>query len=128
MKRLVVISAVLALAVWSAAVVAADAKAKAKPAAKMTLKGELVDMGCYMGHEAKGEKHKECALKCISNGMPMGLLTADGKLYLVTLNHDSADPYNQCKEWAGSMVEITGAVSQRAGMKSIDCEAAKAAQ
>ena len=125
MKRLVVISAVLALAVWSAAVVAADAKAKAKPAAKMTLKGELVDMGCYMGHEAKGEKHMGCATKCIANGMPMGLLTADGKLYLITLDHDDADPYNQCKDWASKQVTLTGPVSERSGMRSIDVTAAQ---
>lgn len=125
MKRLV---GVLMLGLLACGAVAMAEDAKAKPAAKVTLKGEILDMGCFMGRAAKGEKHKECALKCVSNGMPMGLMTADGKVYLLTLNHDNADPYNQCKEWAGSMVEITGVVSQRAGMKSIECEAAKAAQ
>ena len=124
MRRLAVV-AVVALVAFGVAAIADEVK---KPAPKVTLKGEILDMGCFMGHAAKGEKHKECALKCIAGGTPMGLQTADGKVYLITLNHDSADPYNQCKEWAGSMVEITGAVSQRAGMRSIDCESAKAVQ
>jgi hypothetical protein len=109
------------------AVAFADAeKDKTKPMAGMsmpkpqTVTGEIVDMGCYMAHEAKGEKHLSCATKCIANGMPMGLLTAQGKLYLITLDHDNADPYNKCKDWAAKQVTLTGSVSERAGMRSID--------
>jgi hypothetical protein len=73
--------------VWlaAAAVVAfvsfssADSKHAAAP--KTTLKGEVVDMGCYMAHEAHGAKHKECGAKCVAGGMPMGLLTSNGKPY-----------------------------------------------
>lgn len=114
------------------AVAFADAeKGKAKPGAEaagakpQSLTGELVDMGCYMVHEAKGEKHAGCASKCIANGMPMGLLTADGKLYLITLDHDNADPYNKCKDWAAKQVTLTGTISARAGIHSIDVTAAQ---
>ena len=93
----------------------------------VTLKGEVVDMGCYMAHEAHGAKHKECGAKCVAGGMPMGLLTSTGKLYLITLNHDDADAYNQLKDWIDSDVEVTGVVTERAGMRSIDVSAAKAA-
>jgi type 1 fimbria pilin len=85
-----------------------------------TLTGELVDTGCYLGHAAHGEKHVSCANKCIGNGMPMGLLTADGTLYLITLNHDNADPYNKLKTMAGKNVKVTGTVMTRNGMKGID--------
>jgi hypothetical protein len=104
-----------------------DAKtAKATPKS-VTLKGELVDMGCYVSHEAKGEKHKGCATKCVAGGMPMGLLTADNKLYLLTLNHDNADPYNMAKDMMSAMVEITGTVSERNGARVIDVTDLKAA-
>jgi hypothetical protein len=104
-----------------------DAKtAKATPKS-VTLKGELVDMGCYVSHEAKGEKHKGCATKCVAGGMPMGLLTADNKLYLLTLNHDNADPYNMAKDMMSAMVEITGTVSERNGAHIIDVTDLKAA-
>jgi len=101
------------------------AKAEGMGGKPAKLTGEIVDMGCYMGHEAKGEKHMGCATKCIANGMPMGLLTADGKLYLITLDHDDADPYNQCKDWASKQVTLTGPVSERSGMRSIDVTAAQ---
>jgi hypothetical protein len=86
-----------------------------------TLAGEVVDSGCYLGHAARGEKHgASCGSKCVANGMPMGLLTADGTLYLITLNHDDADPYNKLKGMIGKNVKVTGTVMTRAGMKGID--------
>jgi len=85
-----------------------------------TLTGELVDTGCYLGHAAKGEKHISCASKCLASGMPMGLLTADGTLYLITLNHENHDPYNKLKGMAGKNVKVTGTVMTRSGMKGID--------
>ena len=98
-----------------------EMKAEKKPT---TLKGELVDTGCYIGHGAMGEKHKECATKCIANGMPMGLLS--GKvLYLITLNHDNPDAYNKLKDMAGEMVEVTGMLGERNGVKAIDVTDAK---
>ena len=129
MRRLIALSAVVALLALSAAAYAAcgaakAAAGKAAPAAS-TLKGELVDTGCYIGHEAKGEKHVSCASKCIANGMPMGILTADGTLYLITRDHDITDPYEQAKKLAGSQVEATGTIAERGGMKSIDLTAIK---
>ncbi len=106
----------------------AEAEAKGKSVGKgatRTLKGEVVDTGCYMGHEARGQKHKECAAKCIANGMPMGLLTEGGELYLITQNHDNLDAYNQCKDLAAQFVEITGPVFSRHGMKSVQADAVK---
>ena len=113
-----------------AVAVAAMAETKAaKPAPKpVTLKGELVDMGCYVSHEAKGEKHKGCATKCVAGGMPMGLLTADNKLYLLTLDHENADPYNQAKDLMSAMVEVTGIVSERGGARIIDVTGLKEVQ
>jgi hypothetical protein len=93
-------------------------KKPAPPPATMT--GELVDTGCYLEKGAHGEAHVGCATKCISGGMPMGLLTADGKLYLITMNHDNPDPYNKLKEMAGKTVSVTGVVSTRSGMQGID--------
>jgi len=112
----------------AAAFAQGQAKSDAKPAStSKTLKGEVVDTGCYMGHEAHGEKHKECAAKCIANGMPMALLTDNGELYLITQNHDNLDAYNQCKDMVSQIVEVTGPVMSRRGMKAIQADAVKAA-
>ncbi len=130
MKRFVIVLALVSAGALAAVAAHAAAAAHAAPAAPkaVTLKGEIVDMGCYLGHEAKGEKHKSCATKCIAGGMPMGLLTADNKLFLLTLDHDNADPYNQAKNLAGDQVELTGTVMERGGMRALDVTAVKAAK
>jgi hypothetical protein len=97
-----------------------DMKGMKMPVKPAMLKGELVDMGCYVGHAARGEKHKDCATKCVAGGMPMGLLTSDNKLYVLTVNHDNADAYNKCKDMMAGMVEVTGTVSERNGVRVID--------
>ena len=129
MKRaLVVLGLALALAVSLFALAQADTKASAKAAPRtMTVTGEIVDLGCYLGHGAKGESHRECAAKCASMGMPIGMLTAKGELYLLTLNHDDAAPFNQAKEWAGTRVSVTGTMMTKSGMKAIEVTAAKQA-
>ncbi len=124
----------LAAAATVAAVAAfAQPTEKAKPAAasaapkRVTIKGEIVDTGCFLSHGSRGEKHKGCADKCIANGMPMGLLTTKGTLYLLTLDHDNADPYNQAKSMAAQTVEVTGTLLARNGMKAINVTGVKSA-
>ena len=123
MKRALSVVLLTVAVMFAVNALAAEMKAEKKP---MTLKGELVDTGCYIGHGAMGAKHKECATKCIAGGMPMGLLS--GKvLYLITLNHDNPDAYNKLKDMAGEMVEVTGTVDERNGVKAIDVTEAKLA-
>lgn len=102
----------------------ANAKMDAKMAkdAPMTVSGEIVDLGCYLGHGAKGAEHASCATKCIAGGMPMGLLTNDNKLYLMTMSHADAGPFNKAKEMAAKMVTVTGPVHERDGMLSIEVD------
>lgn len=123
MIRKLVLLAIVALTSATLAAAAPEATKKAPT----TLTGELVDTGCYLGHGARGEKHIDCATKCIAGGMPMGLLTSAGKLYLITLNHDNPDPYNKLKEMVGKTVSVTGVVSVRSGMQGIDVTDAKLA-
>jgi len=83
-----------------------------------TIKGEVVDLMCYLDHGAKGEKHKGCARKCIESGGPVGLLTADNQLYLVIGEHQ---PMNkELGPKAAQIVTLKGKVVERNGMKMIE--------
>lgn len=122
MKR---IMATLALALAVSFTASAQGHEASKHASR--IEGELVDTGCYLGHMGQGASHVSCATKCINAGMPMGVLTRQGTLYLVTMNHDNADPYNKLKSMAGKRVAITGQVFTRAGMKAIEVTSFKPA-
>jgi len=118
MKRVMAVLAVAGMIVLAVAVNAAD-KVTKPAAAAATIKGELVDLMCYVDHGARGEAHKSCAMQCVSNGAPIGLLTDAGKLYLLTPTHGSADPFNKARQMMAAMVEVTGVVAERAGMSAI---------
>jgi hypothetical protein len=126
MKRILGVTFVTLLVALAAVGIAIGKDASTAPKA-VTTTGEIVDMGCYMSHAASGEKHASCATKCISMGMPMGLLTDKNKLYVLTMPHDSQDAYNKCKDMAGKLVQITGEVSEKDGMKAIEVTAVAAA-
>ena len=111
---------ILALLLAAGIAVAASAQAHEVSKHQTTIVGELVDTGCYLGHNGQGAGHVECATLCINGGMPVGVLTRQGTLYLVTMNHDNPDFYNKLKKMAGKMVAVTGPVFTRSGMKAIE--------
>ncbi|CAN5911534.1 hypothetical protein BH24BAC1_BH24BAC1_09450 [soil metagenome] len=86
---------------------------------EVNVKGEVLDMSCFMASGAKGEGHKSCAEKCLSNGMPIGLLGSDGKVYLLVEDHKNAEPYQSLKKQAAAQVSVTGKYFQRNGMPGI---------
>ena len=126
MKRVMTVLVLAAIAAFAANAVGDKSHDHAHAKSKtVKVQGEIVDLGCYVAHGARGEKHKSCAARCIAGGMPMGPLTASSKLYLLTLNHDDADPYQKAKELAGSKVEIAGTVAERDGIAALDVAAVR---
>ncbi len=59
-------------------------------AAVETVQGRLIDMACYRRNPKNdGEKHidrplDECATTCAKYGLPLAVLTANGRMYQVT--------------------------------------------
>jgi hypothetical protein len=94
---------------------AADEKAPA-PSTE-TIKGEIVDLMCYLDHGAKGDKHKGCAEKCIKGGGPVGLLSGD-RLYLVVGDHQPVN--EELAPKAAQTVTLKGKVVERHGMRMIE--------
>ena len=96
-------------------VMAADEKAAGET---KTIKGEVVDLMCYLDHGAKGEKHKGCATGCIKGGGPVGLLTEDDQIYLIVGDHKPMNEELASK--AAQTVTLKGKVVERHGMKMIE--------
>ena len=86
---------------------------KAPAPAKEKITGEVVDITCYASHGAKGEKHAACAQKCLSGGMPAGIV-ADGKLYVITMK-DHTSPSTKLAAWAGKNVTAEGSKMENGG-------------
>ncbi len=106
------------------------------PKKYVTVTGEILDMGCFTFSGLRGPLHRDCALKCIMSGVPMGLITADSVVYVLTQNHDRAmapgsfpppDPYGLCRGWPSIQVEIAGYTWERKGLKMLEVRMASTA-
>ncbi len=91
-----------------------------------TLKGEVLDMSCYMGHGAKGKGHQQCAQMCLDKGLPAGLLTSDGNVYLLVEDHDKAKAYEKAIKHAADNIQVTGKVINKNGVQALVVEEVKA--
>ena len=91
----------------------------------VTVKGEIVDMACYLPKGARGPEHKSCAQMCAKRGAPIAVLTDAGDLYLLVDDHNAPEPYEAAKKLAGDRAEIKGNKFARQGIPGIVVEAAK---
>jgi hypothetical protein len=115
----------LALMSFIGSAVFAAGSMKMDKESSITVKGEILDMACYLGHGAMGMKHQQCALMCLKGGQPMGLRTADGKVYLLVASHKDGKPFEEAKGYAADQVEVTGPLFQRDGISAIEVDTVK---
>lgn len=120
MSKTTLTAGLLALALAGAASAGHDHGKMAEAAGEtVTLKGEVVDLACYMAHEGKGEKHEKCAKACLTGGAPAGILGADGSVVLLVEDHGAKKPYKAVLELAGKQAEVTGKKFTRGGLTGV---------
>jgi hypothetical protein len=87
-------------------------------AASKEVTGEVVDMMCYLDHNAIGEKHGQtCGAKCVKNGGPVGIVS-DGKAYLVVGDHKPMN--DQLADYCGKTVTLKGKMAERGGIAMLE--------
>src|SRR5260370_36042513 len=60
--------------------------------AEKTVTGEIVDMMCYVDHNAVGEGHgQSCGAKCMKNGCPVGISPCVTAFVVVCAQHSMND-------------------------------------
>src|SRR5215813_1636722 len=86
-----------------------------------TLKGEVVDMHCFVtrhGGEGRGAAHAGCANGCLARAVTAGFVASDGKVYL--LFDEKLSPVKEkIAGLAGKPVSLTGTVVERDGVRGI---------
>ena len=101
-------------------------------AATETVKGQIVDEGCYkMDKSNTGVDHKmpkgdtkDCAIACAKAGRPMAILTSDGKVYEIA-GGLAADKNAKIIPHVGHTVEITGDVMDHGDKMMITADSLK---
>lgn len=98
-------------------------------AAKATeVRGQMIDMTCFLKHDSKGDTHKTCAQECAAKGLPIGILTDDGKIYQVMgKGHEDLKTVNQpLIKYMETQVIAIGTVFEKQGERVIIVEKIKA--
>lgn len=122
-----------ATAAWSATTEEAAAKPENKAWLKkgraVTLTGEVVDLSCYLQLGKKGEAHKACGAKCVAAGEPAGLLTAQGKVYMLMAeqHHPRRDGQvslaQEMSSQMGQTLTVNGMLVTNGGIPTVFLEA-----
>ena len=116
LKVAVAATFIAALAISPLAVAQEHEHGKDAAAAK-EVTGEVVDMMCYVDHNAVGEKHQMCGAKCIKSGGPVGIVS-DGKAYLVVGEHKPMN--DELAEYCGKTITVKGKMAERGGIAMLE--------
>src|SRR6266480_1058006 len=88
---------------------------------EILVKGEVLDMTCYIAYNLSGPEHASCARDCIRGGLPVGIKAEDGKVYLLT--GKAGKPVNaELADYAAKVVTIRGKKSIRDGFAQLQVE------
>ncbi len=111
------------LSTWYAPLLVAALVAPLGAAELVTVRGEIVDLGCSLskGAAGKGEDHAACAMGCAKNGDPMALLTDDA-VYVIEGSY-AADKNAKLLDFVAKKVEAKGSISERDGKLYINVAA-----
>lgn len=93
---------------------------------RVVLRGELVDTKCYFGvmRPATGKVHRGCAVRCLSGGVPPGLLVRDGQdgATVVMLSGPKGTPLIYDVQWAARWLETTGTMFSEEGTLRLEVD------
>ncbi|MBM4266682.1 MAG: hypothetical protein FJ144_08735 [Deltaproteobacteria bacterium] len=94
-----------------------------RPGRDVEMRGELVEIGCYLRDGSRGLGHKTCALTCLKNGGRLAFLEDDtSTLYPLAGSTPASDPSTAVREDIAAHVSVHGRVYERAGSRVLVIE------
>src|SRR5437773_11234842 len=91
----------------------------------VTVKGEAVDLWCYMEGGDRGPAKKDCATACAKAGNPIGVLDAKGNLYVAAGLKDHQPAQSMLLSRMSDQVTVTGTLVKKGGVQMIYIESVK---
>ncbi len=91
----------------------------------VTVKGEVVDLWCYLEGGDRGPSRKECSTACAKAGNPIGILDAKGNLYVTAGIQDHQPGREVLLEKMNENVTVTGTLVKKGGVPMIYVKSVK---
>ena len=92
---------------------------------RATIKGEIVDLWCYLEGGDRGPAKKACATACAKAGNPIGLLDGKGNLYLTAGLKDHEPGRTLLLDRMSQEVTVTGTLVKNGGVQMIYVDSVK---
>ena len=89
------------------------------------VKGEVVDLWCYLEGGDHGAEHKSCAISCAKAGNPVGLVTEKGEVYVMMGIKDHQPGKEVLIEKMAETVTVEGTLVKKGGTQVIYVSAVK---
>lgn len=122
-KRIATFCSVAVLA-FLALPAGASAQEMKKPEAEPVslTKAQVIDLHCFVAGGLKGEGHKECAVACAKANVPLGILTADGRVLVPVWAAPMQDQNPKLQPYAEQLVNVKGKLVKGHGVQGIIIE------
>jgi hypothetical protein len=92
----------------------------------VTVRGTVIDLDCKFRNGQSGEAHRMCAQVCADAGLPLAILSDDGKLYMPVGGGMPGNPVVEnnkpLKEFAERHVVVRGKAFQAGGAFALTIE------
>ena len=92
---------------------------------RATIRGEVVDLWCYLEAGDRGAVKKTCATACAKAGNPIGLVDAKGNLYVTASLKDHEAGHTVLLDKMSQEVTVTGTVVRNGGVQMIYVDAVR---
>ena len=79
----------------------------------VVLSGEVLDLECYVAHQATGPDNGLCAGNHDPEYRTPALLADDGRLYILHAGHRNPVPLDQARSLNGRRATVTGVLTER---------------
>ncbi len=110
---------------WTGTTVEASVNGHPNVGRQVSEVGEIIDYSCYMQLGKHGAKHRDCGIKCVQNGEPIGLLTRSGGIFILMPeeHHPRRDGQTNFTasvgEHMGDIVRVTGTETEVGRQRAI---------
>jgi hypothetical protein len=92
---------------------------------RRTVKGEVVDLWCYLEGGDRGPAKKQCATACAKAGNPIGILDSEGILYVAAGLKDHQSASTLLLNRMSDEVTADGTVVKKGGVQMIYIDAVR---
>jgi hypothetical protein len=92
---------------------------------RTTIKGEVVDLWCYLEGGDRGPAKKECATACAKAGNPIGIVDSKGAVFVTAGLKDHQPAQALLASKMSDEVTVTGTLVKKGGVQMIYVESIK---